>query len=256
MLQEKTGKFQDKTVIVTGSGAGIGRETALRFARQGAKVVVNSVSESAAAVRDEILAQGGRAWFFRADVSVAEQAKALVEFAAESCGGLDILVNNAGIVPGGSVEQIGEEEWDRAMAVNVKSVYLMSRYALPHLRKTKGNIVSTASVLAVKGAVNRAAYSATKAAMLGLSRSMAKEYVAEGIRVNCVSPGTVLTPSLEGRIAASPDPEKAREEFLTRQPMRRLLTPGEVADAILYLAGDSALSITGFNLVLDGGMTM
>ena len=248
--------FQDKTVIVTGSGAGIGRETALRFARQGAKVVVNSVSESAAAVRDEILAQGGLAWFYRADVSVAEQAKALVEFAAGTCGGLDILVNNAGIVPGGSVEQVSEEEWDRAMTVNVKSVYLMSRYALPHLRKSKGNIVSTASVLAVKGAVNRAAYSATKGAILGLSRSMAREYVAEGIRVNCVSPGTVLTPSLEGRIAASPDPEKAREEFLSRQPMHRLLTPGEVADAILYLAGDSALSVTGFNLVLDGGMTM
>ncbi len=248
--------FQDKTVIVTGSGAGIGRETALRFARQGAKVVVNSVSESAAAVRDEILAQGGLAWFYRADVSVAEQAKALVEFAAGTCGGLDILVNNAGIVPGGSVEQVSEEEWDRAMTVNVKSVYLMSRYALPHLRKSKGNIVSTASVLAVKGAVNRAAYSATKGAILGLSRSMAREYVAEGIRVNCVSPGTVLTPSLEGRIAASPDPGKAREEFLSRQPMHRLLTPGEVADAILYLAGDSALSVTGFNLVLDGGMTM
>ena len=248
--------FQDKTVIITGSGAGIGRETALRFARQGAKVVVNSVSESAAAVRDEILAQGGLAWFYRADVSVAEQAKALVEFAAGTCGGLDILVNNAGIVPGGSVEQVSEEEWDRAMTVNVKSVYLMSRYALPHLRRSKGNIVSTASVLAVKGAVNRAAYSATKGAILGLSRSMAREYVAEGIRVNCVSPGTVLTPSLEGRIAASPDPEKAREEFLSRQPMHRLLTPGEVADAILYLAGDSALSVTGFNLVLDGGMTM
>ena len=116
-------------------------------------------------MRDEILAQGGRAWFYRADVSVAEQAKALVEFTAGTCGGLDI-------------------------------------------------------------------------------------------RVNCVSPGTVLTPSLEGRIAASPDPEKGREEFLSRQPMHRLLTPGEVADAILYLAGDSALSITGFNLVLDGGMTM
>ena len=179
-----------------------------------------------------------------------------MEFAAGTCGGLDILVNNAGIVPGGSVEQVSEEEWDRAMTVNVKSVYLMSRYALPHLRKSKGNIVSTASVLAVKGAVNRAAYSATKGAILGLSRSMAREYVAEGIRVNCVSPGTVLTPSLEGRIAASPDPEKAREEFLSRQPMHRLLTPGEVADAILYLAGDSALSVTGFNLVLDGGMTM
>ena len=116
-------------------------------------------------MRDEILAQGGRAWFYRADVSVAEQAKPLVEFAAGTCGGL-------------------------------------------------------------------------------------------GIRVNCVSPGTVLTPSLEGRIAASPDPEKAREEFLSRQPMHRLLTPGEVADASLYLAGDSALSVTGFNLVLDGGMTM
>ena len=256
MLQERTGLFQDKAVLITGSGAGIGRETALRFARQGARVVVNSVSRSAKAVQEEIQAEGGQAGFFQADVSVAEQAKALVEFAVARYGKLDILVNNAGIVPGGSVEAISEEEWDRAMTVNVKSVYLMSRYALPYLRQTKGNIVSTASVLAVKGAVNRAAYSATKAAILGLSRSMAKEYVAEGIRVNCVSPCTVLTPSLEKRIAASPDPQQAREEFLTRQPMRRLLTPGEVADAILYLAGDSALSITGFNLVLDGGMTM
>ena len=248
--------FENKTVIITGSGAGIGREAALLFAREGASVIVNSVSGSGAAVRDEILAEGGQAWFCQADVSVRAEAEKLVDFAVSTCGWLDVLVNNAGIVPGGSVEEVSEEDWDRCMEVNVKGVYLMCRFALPQLRKTRGCIVNTASLVAIKGISNRAAYSASKGAVLALSRSMAREYVDDGIRVNCVSPGTVLTPSLKDRIAASPDPDRALSDFVARQPIGRLGKPGEVAAAILYLASEQAGFITGSNLVIDGGSSM
>ena len=248
--------FQNKVVIITGSGAGIGRETALRFAAQGAEVVVNSVSLSGQAVRDEIHAAGGKVHFVQADVSTMEGAKAVVDFTVETCGRIDILINNAGIVPNGSVETTSEEDWDRSMDVNVKSVYLMSRLCMPHLRKVKGCIVSTASAVALKGVANRAAYSAGKAAVIALSRSMAREYVADGIRINCVSPGTIVTPSLEARVHNTPDPVKAMNEFISRQPIGRLGTTAEVAEAIMYLAGDKAGYITGFNLVLDGGMNM
>lgn len=248
--------FQNKRVIITGSGAGIGREAAVLFARGGAAVAVNSVSGSGKQVCEEILAAGGKAIFVQADVSTAEGARKLVEEAAAAFGGVDVLVNNAGIVPGGSVETTTEEEWDRAMAVNVKSVYLMCRLCMPYLRESRGCIVNTASAVALKGVAGRAAYAASKGAVLSLSRSMAREYVQEGVRVNCVSPGTVVTPSFEGRVNSAPDPEQAMRDFVARQPLGRLCSVNEAASAILYLASDKAGYMTGSNLLLDGGMCM
>ena len=142
------------------------------------------------------------------------------------------------------------------MKVNVKSVYLTSRLAMPYLREKKGVIVNITSTVAIKGVPNRAVYSATKGAILSLSRSMAAEYIGEGIRVNCVCPGTVESASFKRRVAASPDPEQAMKDFVARQPMGRLGTPEELAEAILFAASPDVTFMTGANIVVDGGMTI
>lgn len=248
--------FQSKTVIITGSGAGIGRAAAIQFARLGANVVVNSVSGSGQAVCDEITAMGYSALFVPADISIAEEAKHLVDCTVEQFKGIDILVNNAGIVPSGTIEEVTESEWARAMDVNVKSVFLMSKYCLPYLRQSKGVIVSTTSTVAIKGVVNRALYSATKGAVLALSRSMAAEYVKDSVRVNCVCPGTVMTPSFQSRVTNSENPERALRDFIARQPMGRLGTAEEIAAAIIFASSSDVAFMTGVNLVIDGGMTI
>lgn len=242
--------------MVTGSGAGIGRASALAFAENGAAVVVNSVSESAAKVCEEIRAVGGDAFFVQADVATAEGAEKLIREAVTQYGRIDVLANIAGIVPEGSIEQCSEEEWDKAMTVNVKSVFLTCRAALPALRATRGVVVNITSTVAIKGVTNRAVYSATKGAVLSLSKSMAAEYVSEGIRVNCVCPGTVLTPSLRGRINRTGDPETTMKNYISRQPMGRLGKPEEIAQAVLFAADPAVTFMTGANLVVDGAMTL
>ncbi len=248
--------FSGKTVIVTGSGAGMGRAAAVGFAKLGASLVVNSVSDSAAKVCDELVAQGFPAVFVKADVSEMEGAKSVIETAVKTYGGIDVLVNAAGVVANGSVEECEEETWDNSMKVNVKSVYLTSRLAMPYLRERKGVIVNITSTVAIKGVPNRAVYSATKGAVLSLSRSMAAEYIGEGIRVNCVCPGTVESSSFKRRVASSPDPEQAMKDFVARQPMGRLGTPEELAEAILFAACPEVSFMTGANIVVDGGMTI
>ncbi|PWM32509.1 MAG: oxidoreductase [Clostridiales bacterium] len=248
--------FSGKTVIVTGAGAGMGRAAALGFARLGASLVVNSISDSAAKVCADLVAQGVPAIFVKADVSEKEGAKKLIETAVKTFGGIDVLVNAAGIVANGSVEDCDEETWDKSMKVNVKSVYLTSRLAMPYLRQRKGVIVNITSTVAIKGVINRAAYSATKGAILSLSRSMAAEYIGEGVRVNCVCPGTVESDSFKRRVAASPDPEQAMKDFVARQPMGRLGRPEELAEAILFAASPDVTFMTGANIVVDGGMTI
>lgn len=248
--------FSGKTVIVTGAGAGMGRAAALGFARLGASLVVNSISDSAAKVCADLVAQGVPAIFVKADVSEKEGAKKLIETAVKTFGGIDVLVNAAGIVANGSVEDCDEETWDKSMKVNVKSVYLTSRLAMPYLRQRKGVIDNITSTVAIKGVINRAAYSATKGAILSLSRSMAAEYIGEGVRVNCVCPGTVESDSFKRRVAASPDPEQAMKDFVARQPMGRLGRPEELAEAILFAASPDVTFMTGANIVVDGGMTI
>ena len=248
--------FTKKTVIVTGAGAGIGKAAALAYGRSGANVVVNSLSLSAKKVEEEILSQGGRALFVQGDVSKKEDAARIIEETVSSFGSLHILVNNAGIVAGGTVEEVSEETWDRVMEVNVKSIYLMSRLAMPYLKQTKGVIVNTSSVAAVKGLKDRAVYSASKGAVLSLSSAMATDYMEDGVRVNCVLPGTTLTESLEERIASADDPEAAREAFIRRQPMKRLGTPEEIGAAILFASSEEAGFMNGAKLLVDGGMNI
>lgn len=248
--------FTSEVVVITGAGAGIGRAAALAFARNGASVVVNSLSNSGKAVCDEIYNEGHFAVFVQADVSSAEGAEKLVSTAVAQFGGIDVLVNAAGIVTSGNVEQCTEEDWDRSMSVNVKSVYLTSKLAMPYIRKRKGVIVNITSTVAIKGVANRAVYSATKGAVLSLSKSMATEYVSEGIRVNCVCPGTVVSPSFHRRVEESADPEQAMKDFVARQPMGRLGTPEEIARAILFAADPNVSFMTGANIVVDGAMTV
>ena len=248
--------FHDMTVVVTGSGAGMGREAAKLFAAYGANVVVNSLSASCEDTRQEIKAAGGSVGAVQADVGTLEGCQAIIHEAVDKFGRIDVLVNAAGIVVDGSVETADPDDWDRSMNTNVKSVFMLSRLAMPYLRKTKGSIVNVASVAALKGLKNRAIYSATKGAMIALSQSMAAEYVGEGIRINCVSPGTVLSPSLQGRIDKTDDPEQAMKNFVARQPLGRLGTSDEVAKAIVFAAAQGIGFMTGANIVVDGGMTI
>ena len=250
-------KLKDKVALITGASVGIGKETALLFAREGAKVAVNSQSERGQAVVDEIEAAGGRGLFVQGKVEETADAQAMVDATVDTFGRLDILVNNAGIVLPGRCETTPVEDFDRTMAVNVRGVYLVSKAAVEvMLRQGGGAIVHNASVAATKGLKDRFAYTASKGAVWALTKAMAMDYIREGIRVNCINPGTTLTPSLQGRIDAFDDPEAAKAMFIERQPMGRLGTPEEMAAAILYLASDAAGFTTGATLAVDGGLTI
>ena len=248
--------FHEMTVIVNGSGAGMGRETAKLFAAYGANVVVNSFSASCEGARQEIAEAGGSVIAVQADVGTQEGCEAVIRETVDHFGRIEVLVNAAGVVVDGSVETADMDDWDRSMNTNVKSVFMLSRLAMPYLRQSRGSIVNVASVAALKGLKNRAIYSATKGAMIALSQSMAAEYVSEGIRINCVSPGTVLSPSLQGRIDKTDDPAQAMQNFVARQPLGRLGTSDEVAKAIVFASAQGIGFMTGANIVVDGGMTI
>jgi NAD(P)-dependent dehydrogenase (short-subunit alcohol dehydrogenase family) len=247
-------RLRGKVAIVTGAGAGIGEATAVLFAREGARVCCNSLTDSAASVAGRIRAQGGEALFVRGDVSVEDEARKVIEETARCFGAVDILFNCAGIVVGGTVESSPVEEFDRCMAVNVRGVYLCSKYAIPHLRKSRGAIVNCSSVVAHKGVPNRAVYSASKGAVLSLTKAMAIDHIGDGIRVNAVCPGTIDTPSLAVRLSRMDDPQEARRQFIARQPLGRLGTPEEIAEGVLLLACNEFC--TGTILTMDGGMSI
>ena len=250
-------RLENKVALITGASVGIGRHTALLFAREGAGVAVNSQSSRGAAVVEEIASGGGEAIFVQGRVEEEADARGMVAKTVEEFGRLDILVNNAGIVVPDNVDNAGLEDWETTMAVNVRGVFLMSKFALQQmLRQGGGAIVHNASVAAVKGLKDRSSYSASKGAVAALTRAMAVDYVGRNIRVNCVNPGTTLTPSLQDRIDAFDDPEEAKKMFISRQPMGRLGRPEEIAAGILFLASDEASFITGQVLNIDGGLTV
>ena len=251
-------RFQGKVVLITGAGVGIGRAAAVRFGKEGAKVAINSLTPANGQETLRLLQEaGGQGIYIQGDVSLAADARRMVEETIKAFGRIDILVNNAGIVLPGRVDNISEEDWDRTIAVNLKGVYLVSKYTIPEMRKIGGGvIVHNASVVAIKGVKDRGAYTASKGGVLALTKAMAADYLSENIRVNCICPGTTYTPSLERRIQAFADPEKARVDFIARQPMGRLGKDEEIAAAILFAASDEAAFMTGANIAIDGGMTI
>ncbi|MFB0533094.1 MAG: SDR family NAD(P)-dependent oxidoreductase, partial [Desulfatiglandales bacterium] len=223
-------KLEGKVAIITGAGAGIGEATAMLFAKEGARVCCNSKSESALKVVEKIEDSGGDAFLSQGDVSVVEDAKRITDETVQRYGKLDILFNNAGIVIPGRVDNTSPEDWDQTMAVNVRGPYLLSKFAIPYLKKTKGCIINNASVVALKGVKDRGPYTASKGAVLSMTRAMARDYIEDGVRVNCISPGTIETPSLAERLSQFEDPDAARVQFIARQPMGRFGTPGEIAE--------------------------
>lgn len=247
-------KLAGKAAVITGSGAGIGEATSLLFAREGAAVCVNSVSESGLKVVRTITRAGGTAVWVRGDVAEEADARNIISEAVKAFGRLDILFNNAGIVAEGSVETGSIEDFDRNLAVNVRGVFLCARFALPHLKKTRGTIINCSSSVALKGVADRAAYSASKGAVFSLTRAMAMDHIKDGIRVNAICPGTTDTPSLKERLTRKGDYAEMRKLFIARQPMGRLGTPEEIAEGVLFLALNPFC--TGTALSIDGGMTI
>jgi 2-keto-3-deoxy-L-fuconate dehydrogenase len=245
-----TDRLAGKVAVITGAGQGIGRATALAFAAEGAATVwaVDRNEGAVAALADGSVRAAGL------DVTDRD---AIASFAAQ-VGPVDVLFNCAGIVPHGTVLDCTEAEWAAAMDVNVGSMYRLIGAFLPGMiERGRGSIVNMASVVSsISGVPNRFAYGASKAAVIGLTKSVAADFVGDGVRCNAIAPGTVDTPSLAERMAAQGDPEEARRAFVARQPMGRLGTPDEIAAIAVYLASDESAYATGSVFVADGGMTL
>jgi NAD(P)-dependent dehydrogenase (short-subunit alcohol dehydrogenase family) len=253
------GRLDGKVAVVTGGASGIGWASAERFAAEGAAVVVVDLdgqgAEEAAA---KLTGAGHVAVGLAADVSSASDVAAAFARTVEVLGRIDVLFNNAGIAVGGSVLTVAEDAWDRCFAVNVKSVLLCSRAAVPHMEAVGGgSIINTASVAGLVAVENAAAYCAAKGAVISLTRNMAIDLAARNIRVNAVCPGTTLTPMVERLVVArgGGDRDKGMAMTVAKYPLGRLGHPGEIAAVAAFLAGDDASFVTGQAFTADGGMT-
>ncbi|MEU6431228.1 SDR family oxidoreductase [Microbispora sp. NPDC046973] len=235
-----TEEFGGLVAIVTGGASGIGRAVAEELAARGARVAVLDLKDTE----------------FVCDVTDDVSVRAAVAAVADRYGRIDVLVNNAGIGAQGTVADNDDAEWLRVLDLNVVGIARVSRAALPHLRESPhAAIVNTCSIAATAGLPQRALYSASKGAVLALTRAMAADHIREGIRVNCVSPGTVDTPWVGRLLDAAPDPQAERAALCARQPHGRLVTAQEVAHAVAYLASPRAGSTAGIELAVDGGMS-
>jgi NAD(P)-dependent dehydrogenase (short-subunit alcohol dehydrogenase family) len=238
-----TGELTGLAAVVTGGGSGIGQATARLLAERGARVAVLD------------LAPGEEFLSLRADVTDDASVRSAIEAAASQLGGIDILVNNAGIGAVGTIADNPDQQWHDVFDVNVLGIVRASRAALPHLRRSvSASIVNTCSIAATAGLPQRALYSATKGAVLSLTLAMAADHIGDGIRVNCVNPGTADTPWIGRLLARAGDPAAERAALEARQPMGRLVSAAEVAAGIVYLASPAAASVTGTALAIDGGM--
>ena len=243
-------RLKNKLALVTAAGQGIGKATALAFAREGAKVLATDINEK-------------KLETFRKTEGIITRHldvldKQAIQKLTTEIDQIDVLFNCAGHVHHGTIMDCREEDWDFSFDLNVKSQYNLTKGVLPHmLKQSSGSIINVASVASsIKGIVNRFVYGATKAAVIGMTKSLAADYVEKGIKVNAICPGTVDTPSLEERIKALGDVEKARAAFIDRQPMKRLGHPDEIAEIAVYLASEESNFMTGQAIIIDGGITI
>jgi NAD(P)-dependent dehydrogenase (short-subunit alcohol dehydrogenase family) len=249
-------RLDRKVAVITGAAAGIGEATARLFAREGARLVLVDRDEAGLARLAEQL-ESTIVLEIAGSVADASVCDAVVERTAAQFGRLDILFNNAGIVTGGTLVDCTEDEWQTTMDVNLKSMYLLCRRIIPVMQRQGGGaIVNMSSVAGPSAVAKRGAYSVSKAGVIGLTKSLAVDFVQERIRVNCICPATVDTPSLRQRIAASSHPDEARRAFIARQPIGRLADPAEIAAVALFLASDDSSYMTGQAIVVDGGMKL
>ena len=248
-------ELADKVAIVTGGDSGIGKAISELFATEGASVVVADITDNGTA--ESISKKGWTAAHVKVDVGDEAQVRELVSTTVSRFGGIDILCNNAGIELLKPLTETTEEDWDKLFHVNLKGVFLVSKHAIPEMiGRGGGTIVNTASQLGLVGLQNFSAYSASKAGVILLTKSMALECARQNIRVNCICPGPVQTPMLERELLTEPDPEAARRMWAGRQPIGRLGLPEEIAQAALFLASARSSFVIGHALVIDGGYTL
>ena len=244
-------KLENKNIIVTAAGQGIGRATAIAYSKEGANVTATDINEKTLKSLNEE--------FPNIKVSTLDSTKndAINNFFSK-IDKVDVLFNAVGYVHHGTIMECEEKDWDFSFNVNVKSMYLMIKEILPKMIKhNKGNIINMSSIVSsLRGLPNRFVYGATKAAIVGLTKSIAADFIKSNIRCNAIAPGTVHTPSWEDRVAAAPDPVKAKKDFIARQPMGRLATAEEIAALAVYLASDESDFITGVVHPIDGGMSI
>lgn len=251
-------RLKNKVALITGSGSGIGRVTAMRFASEGAKVIVNDLKETDGEETVRLIReQGGEALFLQADVTKASDVEQMVNQSIQTFGAIDILFNNAGIAGVGAVHELTEELWDRVVNVNMKGVFLPCKYVVPHMmERQQGNIINMSSAIAEIGLMKRAVYAATKGAVLTLTKCMQVDYAPYNIRVNALLPGTIMTPFVENYLKNSySDPEEGLNTIRRRQLTGHLGTPEDVAGAALFLASDESKFMMGSPLYIDGGCT-
>lgn len=251
-------RLEDRVAIVTGAGSGIGKATAELFAAEGAHVVIVDWNrESGEQTATAIQQAGGDAIFCYADVSKPNDIRAMVDRVVECHQKLDVLVNNAAIQIMARLDETTEEVWDRIQSVNLKGVFLGCKYGIPAIiRAGGGSVINIASVLGFVADPDLAAYCAAKGGVISLTKVAALAYGPHRVRVNCICPGDVDTPLVQDYFRKDPDPERLRKEVSSKYALRRIASPGEVAQAALFLAGSESSFVTGSQIVIDGGLTI
>ena len=248
-------KFKDKVAVVTGGAGGIGRASALAFAREGAAVSVIDIEEGNS-VTEEIRSDGGTSIFLKTDLSSAAGCKNAVQETASALGGIDYLANNAGILFMGSAEETSEDDWQHVININLSSLFWMSKYVIPEMRARGGGaIVNVASIHGYQTHQRMVAYCTTKTAILGLTRAMAIDHGHENIRVNAVCPGAVDTPMFRKAISGEEDPEAVRNVWANAALVKRVGQPEDIAETVLFLCSDQASFIAGQSYLVDGGVS-
>ncbi len=245
-------KLENKVAIITGAGSGIGKETALLFAREGAKVIVADINEiNGRETVAEIKNTGGEGFFVKLDISNNQQSRQMVMETLQKYGKIDVLINNGGIVQDALISKMTEEQWDRVININLKGAFNCIQAVVESMAgQGSGVIINTSSVVGLYGNIGQANYSAAKAGLIGLTKTLAKELGKKGIRINAVAPGFIMTPM------TSNVPEKILEVMKEKTPLRRLGKAEDVAHAYLYLASDEANFVNGAVLSVDGGLVI